>query len=125
MYVSDEQFDEKEIKEMDESNRARQDSGTEYRLSIGQFNGVFSYDEMKKYADNFIQTVNKKSNEVKPEEQEIGEERSLVQIKSMKHLNKYCIKDSCYMLLLDNNPANSESARRAANFTKPITKRVY
>ena len=29
------------------------------------------------------------------------------------------------MLLVDNNPANSDSAKRAADFTKSITKRVY
>ena len=43
----------------------------------------------------------------------------------MKHLNKYCIKESCYLLLVDNNPDRSESSKKAVNYTKAITKRVY
>ena len=92
---------------MDASNKARQDSGVEYRLRIGQYSGIFSYEEMKKYADSFLQIQNKNSKEQKESDSEISEERNLFQVKSMKHLNKYCIKDSCYLLLVDNNPSYS------------------
>ena len=105
MYVSDEEFDEQEIKEMDEQNKARQGAGIEYRLSIAQFNGAYTYDEMKIFLDSFLKSMNKK--EMGPgdeNEQSVGEERDLLQVKSMKHLNKYCVKDSCYMLLVDNSP---------------------
>lgn len=43
----------------------------------------------------------------------------------MKHLNRYCIKDSCYMLLVDNNPSFSEVAKKAANIVRPLTKRIH
>ena len=128
MYVSDEDFAKEEIKQMDSENKERQGS-IEYRLRLAQHNGALTIDDMKKFIENFLKQANKAAveagREAQEEQQDTREEKNLVQIKSPKYLNKYCVKDSCYMLLVDNNPSNSESARRAANFTKSITKRVF
>lgn len=39
---------------MDEQNRQRQGSGVEYRLSIGQYNGIYIFDDMKIFLDGYL-----------------------------------------------------------------------
>lgn len=54
MYVSDEEFNKEEIKQMDDSNKQRQGAGVEYRLRLAQYNGVLTYDDMKVFVDSIL-----------------------------------------------------------------------